>query len=1178
MSRRALLVCLAVPLLAAAAARPVAGSDLDRRVEQHVTAAIEGGLRPDDLHHLVLMYALREGLSDWSILDRDLDRLAAARPADPLMVDAVRSLRARAAAAEGHPEAARELFRTMGGLEQWWASGPQPLQELADFSAVQPPPADGAWRHAEGVDPLGWVRIAGLAWPTERQLIYLATTVTSTREQPVAVRLGAAQAARVWLNGRQCLTTPQPLARGEDQAVAGGWLEKGSNLLVVAVATERDEWWLRVRLTAPEGSPLKGVHESDDRPVPVAAADQEPPHVRDLLGEIEDSRRRGDPGAAMARAAFYVVNHPEAAGSGAAAAACRDARAEDPGEARLLESMVTTEAGAVRNVLEGALKSDPGLTPARVLLARWYHGRDLDQQAHDLLATHADDPEVAATDLDIAADQWGSAIYPDLERLAGAWPRCVEVQQLWLGRALQARLDSAASTALDRLEKLVPGADATRRFAEQLATQRGDGSWLRKAAEDALASDPNQPELRIRLSRLLTAASDPEQAQKVLARGLERCPTQVDLLLEEALVEHERGRDKRAAELAHRLLKLRPQSRPASRLLKLLGQETESESWRRSAADLLQMAAHVPAPEGTLTLLDHHEVRFLPGNLTEERVQRVVLVGNPKQADSVQQDTIPYVPERQRLRVLAARVLRSGGAEMSAQQDDTPRLADPAVNMFYDTRLRVVSFPEPERGDLLELTYILSETAQANESGPYDGGLLPIRNDSPVHTAEIELTAPAAQMPAWELANLDGQPRRTVDADGTVHLRWQWHDLPAAPADAPPAPGLLTTPHLAYSNHPQWGELADWYRRDVAPRVVTSRPVADTAHRLVDGLKDHRARVAAIYHFVTDEIRYVALEFGEHRFRPFSADWVLAHKMGDCKDKAALMVALFRAVGIEARMVLVRTANQGPPVVHLALMEDFNHAIAYLPEDKLWLDGTATGHDPFLPPGPDQGAWVLVINGLDSSPTTTPEVGSGVFKDTIALQRDANGAVRVHLTATATGDAAGAMRARFGGTHDPLRFAQWLRRLYPGAELVGEPVTQIEPGQDPVKLELDGSLPRSALSGAGGVRVRPGDFELASQLTPTETRRSPLLVAMRPDLRWTLEVDLGRQPRDLPEPVHADGPYGKLDVVVDAEPSGYRVRGFFHLQPGLVPAARAPELRRFLVLAQRTLERKLEAP
>ncbi len=1178
MSRRALFNRVAVPLLAVTVAAAAFASDLDRRVEQHVAAAVEGGLQPADLHHLVLLYAFREGLSDWGILDRDLDRLAAARPADPLMTDELRALRARVAAAEGHPEAARELFRAMGGLELWWAQGPQPLQELTDFSGVALPPADGAWRHAAGVDPLGWVRIAGLAWPTERQLIYLATTVNSTREQAVAVRLGAAQAARVWLNGRQCLTTPQPLVRGEDQAVAGGWLEKGPNVLVVAVATERDDWWLRVRLTAPDGAALQGVHEIDDRPASVTAADRKPPPVRDLLGEIERSRRQGEPEAAMARAAFFVVHHPGAAGSGAAAAACRDARAEDPAEARLLESMVTTEAGAVRSVLEGALQSDPGLTPARVLLARWYNARDLDQQAHDLLATHTGDPEVAATDLDIAADQWGSAIYPDLERLAATWPRCVEVQQLWARRALQARLDGAAATVLTRLEKLVPGAETTRQLGEQLAAARGDGRWLRKTAEQELESDPNQPELRIRLSRLLTASGAAEKAQNVLAQGVERCPTQVDLLLEEARVEHERGRDEQAAELAHRLLKLRPQSRPASRLLKLLGQETENEAWRRSAADLLRMAAETHPTEGTQTLLDHHEVRFLPGNLTEERVQRVVLVGNPKQADSVRQDTIPYVPERQRLRVLAARVLRTGGAEMSAQQDDTPRLTDPAVNMFYDTRLRVISFPEPERGDLLEVTYVLSETAESNESGPYDGGVVAIRNDAPVRTAEIELTAPEALMPKWELANLDGQPKRLEDADKTVHLSWQWHDIPAAPADAPPAPMLLTTPHLAYSNHPGWGELADWYRRDVAPRVVTSRSVADTAHRLVDGITDHRGRVAAIYHFVTDEIRYVALEFGEHRFRPFSADWVLSHKLGDCKDKAALMVALFRAVGIEARMVLVRTADEGPPAVHLALMEDFNHAIAYLPEDGLWLDGTATGHDPFLPPGPDQGAWALVINGLDSRPTTTPEVGSGVFQSSTELRRDAGGTVRVHLAVTATGDAAGAMRGRFGGTHDPLRFAQWLRQLYPGAELVGDPVTQVEPGTDPVKVELVGSLPESALGAAGGVRVRPGKFELASQLTPTENRRSPLMVSMRPDLRWTLEVDLGRPPGELPDPVHADGPCGRLDVVVEARPNGYRVQGFFHLQPGLVPAARAPELRRFLVLAQRTLERRLEAP
>jgi len=69
---------------------------------------------------------------------------------------------------------------------------------------------------------------------------------------------------------------------------------------------------------------------------------------------------------------------------------------------------------------------------------------------------------------------------------------------------------------------------------------------------------------------------------------------------------------------------------------------------------------------------------------------------------------------------------------------------------------------------------------------------------------------------------------------------------------------------------------------------------------------------------------------------------VLSHKIGDCKDKAALMWRLLEAVNIPARMVMLDLGSR-TAASDLALLEIFDHAIAYLPEDDLWLDGTAAG-------------------------------------------------------------------------------------------------------------------------------------------------------------------------------------------------------------------------------------------
>jgi transglutaminase-like putative cysteine protease len=53
------------------------------------------------------------------------------------------------------------------------------------------------------------------------------------------------------------------------------------------------------------------------------------------------------------------------------------------------------------------------------------------------------------------------------------------------------------------------------------------------------------------------------------------------------------------------------------------------------------------------------------------------------------------------------------------------------------------------------------------------------------------------------------------------------------------------------------------------------------------------------------EIRYTGIEFAEASVVPRTPAEVLKRKFGDCKDKAALAVALLRAAGIEAHVALL---------------------------------------------------------------------------------------------------------------------------------------------------------------------------------------------------------------------------------------------------------------------------------
>ena len=1158
----------------------VGAGPIEDRVQHHLEMAIEDGVEPIDFHHLVFAFSWNGTLEDWTIARRSLDRLAGARPVDALMVDEIRAIRAQLEVDSGRDAAARELFRTMGGLTAWWFRDPQPLEELADFDGVAVAPDGGfSWRETPGTDPQGWVRLAGLAWPPQRQMAYLATTVTSTSVQPVALRVGAAQVARVWLNGKEVLTTPQPLERAPDQVAGGGWLREGANSVVVAVASEDDRWWLRARMTRPDGSPLDGVREIDVQPALQTPIDREPPVVRELGSEIRKELDKGRSGAATALAAFLVVRQPEPIGGGGVRAACRMARIEAPGEARLLEWLVTTEPGSARDLLAGALREDPELLWARLELAAWYGERALFEQAHSLLSeAESSEPVVRGALLDLDAALWGPVVVPRMAELGREYPRCLRVNLGLAEGAIEARRWDLAGEAVARIAELTPGSVTVIELEERLAEHCGDGATLRRLLSHHLDREPNSPETRVRLARLVAADEDLQEARSLLFEGLARSPTNVDLLMEMASIEHSAGDDTGAMELARRVLEIRPQNRRAQHLLEFLGQESVDLDWLRDETELWRMADVAPAGTPAVMLLDHHQIRFLPSRLTEEKVQQVFLITDAERADELLVHHIPFVAEKERLRVMRARILRRDGSEVGARQGDTPRLSEPEFNLYYDTRLRVLRFDDLEDGDLIEIAWVLAETDESNETGPYNGGLIRLGRGVPVALMEVELAGPEETLPDWQLVHLEGEPHRDKGPDDVVHLRWSWRDLSPVATDLPPAPQLLVTPYLVYSNHPEWGDLADWYGRHVAPRVRVSEQVEETAHRLVDGHDDRRERISRLYRFVTNDIRYVGLEFGEHRFRPFSADWVLHHKIGDCKDKAALLVALLDVIDVPARMVMVRTADLGPVANDLAVLEVFNHAIVYLPEDDLWLDGTATGHALYPPPAMDQDALVLVIDGAESRPQTTPAVGAGRSTIRFLLEPGQGSEINVTINTRDSGEAADRRRARFAGSRDPQRFARWMQEQFPGVQLTGEPTLQIVPSRDPTIVEVTGTVARGALASGGGIRTFPGTLAWSARMVPGGSRSGPMQINVRPNLEWILQVDLGRPPEDLPESVQLDSEFGSLRIEYEELSSGYRIEGLLHFEHGLIDADKTDGLREFLVAVERILGRKLEAP
>ena len=118
----------------------------------------------------------------------------------------------------------------------------------------------------------------------------------------------------------------------------------------------------------------------------------------------------------------------------------------------------------------------------------------------------------------------------------------------------------------------------------------------------------------------------------------------------------------------------------------------------------------------------------------------------------------------------------------------------------------------------------------------------------------------------------------------------------------------------------------------------------------------------AVYDFVVQKTRYVALEFGIHGFKPYRCAQIFARGFGDCKDKATLIVTMLKELGIPATIVILRTGMRGDFETEPASLAPFDHAIAYVPSMDLYLDGTAEYTGSTELPSMDRGALALQIN------------------------------------------------------------------------------------------------------------------------------------------------------------------------------------------------------------------------
>lgn len=259
-------------------------------------------------------------------------------------------------------------------------------------------------------------------------------------------------------------------------------------------------------------------------------------------------------------------------------------------------------------------------------------------------------------------------------------------------------------------------------------------------------------------------------------------------------------------------------------------------------------------------------------------------------------------------------------------------------------RVHTLAFPEDAQpGDVARYSYRESYT---------DAAYLPLLYVPNVdHVAHYEV---AVEHPRdVEVAFSFFYPREALtpevdrsDPDRTVLRFTDLHggdDLPYFPFNGFQAAVLVQVTHDGAPVTPNpAGAFSAWYRDLVGD--LGGADLASLAASL-EG-ESPRASVAAIHDHVRSSIRYVADERAENAIIPRAPGTVLANGYGDCKDRAFLVAALARELGLDVGVVLVST--EPVPTFEGTHVGLYNHVINVFEDDagRVFFDPTHR-HVPF---------------------------------------------------------------------------------------------------------------------------------------------------------------------------------------------------------------------------------------
>lgn len=297
---------------------------------------------------------------------------------------------------------------------------------------------------------------------------------------------------------------------------------------------------------------------------------------------------------------------------------------------------------------------------------------------------------------------------------------------------------------------------------------------------------------------------------------------------------------------------------------------------------------------------------------------------------------VTYIAGQSTIEILEATTVKADGRRIPVEPDkifDIAPQASRETELYNDTRTKSIVFPDFAAGDTARYVYRLKHFTS---TWPGFGWVVPVRPATRIKKAEVILEHAASLALAEEHNGVD---YRRETAGDRVRDIFTWSHDSIVPDEPGATSDLDWAPRFVVSTFKSYAEIGDAYGRLQAAAAKVTPAVSELAAKIVGSATEPREQARLILQWMSQNIRYVAVQIGQGTLAPTAADATIRDRYGDCKAQTALLAALLAARGIESEAALIN-ANVAHYTIPETPVPDFNHVMLYVPAFDLYIDPT----------------------------------------------------------------------------------------------------------------------------------------------------------------------------------------------------------------------------------------------